>query len=406
MAWNITNEDFFDVSALDNLKLKAAWGQNGNQGVGPYSTLARVNNGIAAKIGYEFASDPGVVYYGLKQTNLANSELGWEQTDSWNFGFESEWFNSRLFVDLDVYASKTSDQIFQRVIPSMTGFTSMITSLGRVDNNGLELTVRTVNIQKNDFTWSSALTFWKNWNKIAELYGEDLNGDGVEDDDIASGYFIGHPVRTIYGYERIGTVQEEDTEYMELNGVPAGYPKYKDLDGEPGISANDRKILGYRDPNFSLNLSNTIAYKDFELYFMLQGIFGGNDYFLNSNPWDYRNAGNGSRKNSTMYAIPYWTPENRSNTYITPAFPEQGDGRFLGLQSRGFVRLQDLSLSYRFNQPWVKDINISNLKVFFAAKNLFTITNWGGDDPEIGSPQRSGTYPSPTTFSLGLNLSF
>ena len=102
--------------------------------------------------------------------------------------------------------------------------------------------------------------------------------------------------------------------------------------------------------------------------------------------------------------MPYWTPENRSNKYLIPSF--DGDGRFLGLQSRGFVRLQDLSLSYSFNQNWTNDLNISNLKVFFAAKNLLTITNWDGDDPEIGSPQRSGTYPAMTNYSLGLNISF
>lgn len=89
-----------------------------------------------------------VINYGLRQANLGNDELGWEKTESWNIGFESEWLNSRLFVDLDVYASKTTDQIFARTIPSMAGFSSVLTSLGRVDNKGLELTLRSINMQK------------------------------------------------------------------------------------------------------------------------------------------------------------------------------------------------------------------------------------------------------------------
>lgn len=237
-----------------------------------------------------------------------------------------------------------------------------------------------------------------------ELYGEDLNGDGVEDDDIASGYFIGHSLGAIYGYEQIGVVQENDTEYMALTGASPGFPKYNDIDGEPGISGTDRKILGYTKPNYSLNFSNTVAYKGFELYFMFQGIFGGNDYYLLANPYHYLWNGNGSRDNSTQYKMNYWSPENKSNEYLIPTFME--DNRFLGLQSRGFVRLQDLSVSYRFNQPLMNDININNLKVFLAVKNLITITNWKGDDPEQGSPERSGTYPSPTIYSLGFNVSF
>ena len=109
--------------------------------------------------------------------------------------------------------------------------------------------------------------------------------------------------------------------------------------------------------------------------------------------------------NSNSIYIPWWTPENKSNVYPSAVFSGDG-GRFMGLQSRSFLRMQDVTLSYTFRESWVKDLNLQNLKVFLTAKNLFTITNWEGDDPEVGSPVRSGSYPVLTSFSLGANISF
>jgi hypothetical protein len=107
---------------------------------------------------------------------------------------------------------------------------------------------------------------------------------------------------------------------------------------------------------------------------------------------------------SNSVPIPYWTPENKSNVYPSAMFT--GDGRFLGLQSRAFVRLQDVTLSYSFREPWVKNLKIQQLKLFLSGKNLFTITGWEGGDPEVGSVVRTGDYPVWTTFSLGANISF
>src|SRR5690606_19776611 len=102
----------------------------------------------------------------------------------------------------------TTDQIFSRNIPVMTGFKTMMTSMGQVNNTGIEATVRTVNVSKPDLTWSTTLTFWKNFNKLVSLYGDDLDGDGREDDDIANSLFIGKSLGAIYGYDQIGIVQE------------------------------------------------------------------------------------------------------------------------------------------------------------------------------------------------------
>jgi TonB-linked SusC/RagA family outer membrane protein len=402
-AWKITNEEFLkDFKPLNSLKLKLSWGQNGNQGIDPYQTLSTIANGNAGDVRYEFANS-SIIKYGLFQNALGNSDLGWETTEAWNTGFESSWLNNRLSVDLDLYTSKTTDQIFVRNIPVMTGFKTIRTSMGEVDNKGIELTVRSTNIKTRDLVWNTSVTYWKNANKLVHLYGEDKNGDGKEDDDISSSLFIGKSLRAIYGYEQIGIVQATDAAYIALTGAAPGAPMYKDLDNVAGITAADRKILGYDKENFRLNMSNSVSYKNFELYAMITGTFGGNGYFLRSNTAAYMTSGTG-RFNDNMTSKPYWTPENKSNEYPSAYFT--GDGRYQALQSRGFVRVQDVSLSYTFNQPWIKAARINTLKVFISAKNLATVTNWFGGDPELGNGVRANVYPVPSTYSIGANISF
>ena len=138
-----------------------SWGQNGNQGVGPYATLSTIANGTSGDVRYEYSNAQGKINYGLFQNALGNSDLGWETTETWNTGFESAWLKNRLFVDLDVYFSKTTDQIFTRNIPVMTGFKTILTSLGQVNNGGVEFSVRTVNVKTKDLTWNTSLTFWE-----------------------------------------------------------------------------------------------------------------------------------------------------------------------------------------------------------------------------------------------------
>jgi TonB-linked SusC/RagA family outer membrane protein len=401
-AWRISNMSFLkNTEVVNDLKLKLSWGKNGNQGLSPYGTLSKVANGQTGGIYYGF-NNTGTPSYGINQTTMGNPTLGWESTQAWNMGFESTWLNSRLFVDLDVYFSRTSDQIFTRNIPVMTGFTTMSSSMGEVSNKGVELTVRSVNLKNKDWNWTTGLTFWLNRNKLVHLYGEDLDGDGKEDDDIGNSLFIGHSIHSIFGYTQDGIVQTDDIEYMNTYNVTAGTPKYKEVKQDGVLNADDRTIIGCSDPNFKLNMSNTVTYKNWELYVMLVGTFGGNNYYLKDNRYAFMMSSGAFGANSIY--LPYWTEENRSNVYTAPTFMD--DNKFLGLQSRTYVRLQDLTLSYTFREPWIKNAGIGNLKVFFTGKNLATFTGWTAGDPEIGSTILSGTYPVLTTLSLGINLSF
>jgi hypothetical protein len=276
--------------------------------------------------------------------------------------------------------------------------------MGEVGNKGVELTLRTVNVQQKDLNWTTGLTFWLNRNKLIHLYGEDLNGDGKEDDDISNSLFIGHSIHSIYGQKQDGIVQADDAEYIAMSGASPGTPKYVDVNKDGKINVDDRSITGSADPNFKLNMSNTLSYKNLELYVMLVGTFGGNGYYQQSNKTAYMTSGGSNQFAANSMYVPYWTEQNRSNVYPAPTFV--GDDYYLGLQSRTYVRIQDVTLSYTFRDPWVRNARINNLKVFFTGKNLATITGWKGGDPEIGSTIQSGTYPVLTTLSLGINLSF
>ena len=269
--------------------------------------------------------------------------------------------------------------------------------MGRVDNWGIEFNLNTINIENKDWSWTSNLNFYLNRNKLKELYG-----DGK--DDVSNWLFLNKSLGAIYGYKNIGIVQEEDTEYMEANGAQAGDVKFADIDGDGKITADDRTILGYSKENFRMGFANTVSYKGFQLYAMFTGVFGGNGYGKATNLYAYRTLSDVNFDNNLNHG--WWTAENRSNEYPRINYT---DGRYNPLQDYTFVRLSDLSLSYTFDQPWVKKAKLSNIRVYFAAKNLFTITSWKGGDPEIRQTVGTGYsygYPLARTYSLGLNLTF
>lgn len=410
LAWTASEENFISGSEkLNYLKIKASYGKNGNQGLDPYQTLARVASGNDGGIRYEFGDAPSTILYGVDQTNLGSPSLGWETTTAFNGGFQSIWFNNRVFLDLDFYFSETSDQIFSRQIPIMTGFSSIFSSLGQVDNKGIEISLNTINASSETFQWSSGLTFWQNRNKIVSLYGDDVDGDGKEDDDIANSLFIGESLGSIYGYDYIGVVQEDDTEYIENVGAEPGDPMFRDISGPDGVPDGvitadyDRKILGNRKENFRLGLSNTFEYKNFSLYVMITGIFGGgkDNFYLRENP--LHNSFK-DRYATNEIDHDWWTPENKSEKYLRA---DAYSNRYLGLQSREFIKIQDINLSYKLPREVLSNIGLNSLELYTSINNQFTFTNWfGGGDPEAGIRPDDNTPPVPTIYTMGLKLSF
>jgi len=394
-AWTITDEPFMKKTSgwLDYLKLKVSWGKNGNQSLSPYGTLSRMNVGRQANVTYFFGDNPA---FGQVMTTLGNPNLGWETTTSWNYGFEADLFKRRIHWEVDAYNSKTTDQIFNRQIPVMgTGLTSQSATMGRVDNWGIESSIRANIIQKRDFNWTATLNFTLNRNKLVDLYGDGL-------DDINNNRFIGEPLNPIYGYRWIGIVQTDDTPYIAANGVQPGSPKFANLDGsEDGrITAADREILGYGQEAFRMSLANTLTWKGWTLYLMFNGVFSGGKYGWAENRYAY--VSNDSMQWTNGFNHPFWTEQNRSNTYPSPMVDDE---RLRALEQYGFVRLQDVNLSYDFrNVGFFKKIGVSSLQLYFSGRNLFFIApGWHFSDPEVRNPR---SQQLARTYTFGLNVRF
>ncbi len=392
-AWTMSDEAFMKgVNWIDYLKLKVSWGKNGNQSISPYGTLSRVEMGKdGGYVGY-FGGTP---VFAQTMSTLGNPNLGWETTTSWNGGFEVDFLQRRLHLEVDAYTSKTTDQIFNRTIPVMgAGITNQSATMGQVNNWGIEASLRANLIQTKDINWSATLNYTMNRNKLVELYG-----DGK--DDITNGLFIGHSLGAIYGYVWDGVVQETDTEYMEKNGATPGDIKNKDLNGDGVITpSDDRKILGYNKENFRMSLSTTFSWKDLSVYAVFNGVFSGNGYGVRQNNGAYL-----SYTEAMMYLNtvdhPYWTPENKSNIYPKPW---QAGGELTALQKYGFVRLQDLNISYRVKPSFLQKMGVDSLQLFVSGQNLFFIApHWEYSDPEVGSFQSAQLR---RTYTFGVNVRF
>lgn len=393
LAWSISNEEFFKKAMpwATNTKLKASWGKNGNQSLSPYQTLSQMSMGKSGGYTAYFGDD---AVYAQALATLGNPYLGWETTSSWNFGLETDLLKEgSIHFELDTYFANTTDQIFNRTIPVMgAGISTQQATMGKVRNWGIEATLRTLNIKRDNFTWSTNLQFTLSRSILKELYG-----DGK--DDITNQLFLNHSLGAIYGYEFDRVAQVEDTEYLSLNGATPGDPMYVDHDGDKIITPNDRVILGYNKPSFMLNMGNTITWKNFSLYFLFAGTFSGGKYgvavnnnaFISKETMMYINAEN----------HPFWTKENRDTKHLGP---NADTSKFTGIQKYGFVRLQDVNLSYTFQGPWLKKVGLSGLQLYVSGQNLFFIApDWEFSDPEI---RNSRTSQLPRNYTFGLNVRF
>lgn len=392
-AYTISDEPFFKVPHVDYLKLKLSWGKNGNQSLQPYGTLSRMAMGKSGGfVGY-FDGKP---VFGEAMTTLGNPMLGWETTTSWNGGFEADLFNRLIHWEVDAYRSKTTDQIFARKILSIgSGFTSQSATMGQINNWGIESSLRANIIRKDDVSWDATLNFSLNRNKLVELYGgED------EEDDIANGLFIGKSLGAIYGYVYDGVVQTTDTEFMAANGRTPGDIKEKDLDGDGKITPADRTILGYSPEAFRMSLNTNFRYRNWNLYMMFNGSFSSKNYGKAQNNNAILSYTEGMMYLNTVNH-PFYTEENPNDLY-PKAWNAAGTLNYI--QSYGFVRLQDVNLSYSFPERIAKKIGVSGLQMYVAGSNLFFIAPfWKYSDPEVRSFQSAQLR---RTCTLGLNVRF
>jgi TonB-linked SusC/RagA family outer membrane protein len=389
VGWVVSEESFLkNAKWLDLLKFRLSHGTNGNQGIGRYSSLARMGSNS-----YTFNGGTAIAIY---PTTLGNADLGWETTASTNLGMDFKIFDHRISAEVDVYNAETSDVLVNRSIPTTSGYSSVWTNIGGINNKGLEVGLTTVNVKHSSFKWESRFQFSINRDKITKLYG------GENDKDLGNSWFVGKPISSIYNYYVDGVWQEEDLFNKKIlaNYYPGQY-KLRDLNGDGVISAsNDRDVIGYGTPNYRFSVNNSFSLKGFVLSVFINSIQGGDNYYL-GNAYDNVVAGGTDQayRINRPAVRPYWRPDNAVNNAPGMFYsPTVGHGVY---ESKSFIRLQDVSLSYNFNKNRLNNLGVNDLQIYLSGKNLYTWTKWSGWDPEI-----SGNAPMMRSVIAGVKLSF
>ncbi len=401
LSWVLSEEDFIKpVEWINYLKIRTSYGVNGNQALGSYGSLSQMS-----MLNYVYG-DGSAPYIGIYPNSLANSNLTWEKTTSYNFGLDFNILNNRITGDINFYTGKTNDLLVKRNLPLLTGYNSVWANLGELINNGVEFSVNTVNVKAGKFKWESKFSFSLNRNKINKLYGTDANSDGIEDDDIGNKWFIGKSIGAVYDYTIDGMYQLTDTDIP--TGFKPGYYKFKDVSGNDGvITPDDRSVIGFSIPNYRFGIFNEMSWKNMSLSFMINSVQGGgkDNYYIINNAFQYYSNAyfQGAAGKVNIPDIDYWTPTNPSTKYPRLDYaPVYTHGVY---EDRSFIRLQDVTFAYSFDKKWLQNINIDDLKIYVSGKNLYTLTKFTGWDPEAGT-MMGGGYPIMRSFVAGFNINF
>ena len=390
LGWVISDESFMEgASWLDFLKMRISYGVNGNQDIGRFGSFAR-----ASTRNYVFGSESVVGYH---PGNLGNTDLTWETTTSFNFGFDYSFIKDRISGSLDFYNAETVDVLVQRGLPRITGFNNILQNIGEIENKGVELGLNTVNIDKEDFRWTSNINFSLNRNELTKLYG------GANDFDLGNRWFTGHPINVHYDFNNLGVVWQEEEFFAgeAPDGFFPGYFKVEDIAaGDNPYDSTNRKILGTPDPNYRISINNTVTYKDFSLSVFINSIQGGDGYYHANGMSDVVAGGTDSSRRMNRTAVrPYWRPGAPTTNSPGMYWPQGNTGPLL--IDRSFVRLQDVSLAYNLPQNLSDKIGVKNMQLYMSGKNLATWTDWAGWDPEVGG----STTPIMRTFIVGIKTS-
>ncbi len=400
VAWIVSDEPFMKkFSGINSLKFRASYGSVGNQAVSPYQSLIRQSQSQ-----YVFG-DGGATSVGLFPANMANPNLTWETTTTTNFALDFDLFKGRIGGTVEWYNLDTKDLLLNRQLPTPTGFGSVLTNVGATNNRGVELTLTTQNLKSGKLEWTSSLAFSRNINKIVHIYKSDVNNDGREDDDIGNGWFIGKPIQIIYDYTFDGIYQVGDQIPV---GQKAGFVRMKDLNNDGKINADDRSVVGNKDAKYRWSLTNNLKYGNFNLMVMLNSLMGWQrENYLGAL---FERAGNTSgnfpSRVTNFQDLGWWTPENKSNTRSSMVYTNPFASAAELIESRDFVRIQEVSLSYHLPKTLLNNWKINSASVFLSVRNLHTFTKWTGMDPESGYNDRGNIFPTPRTGSLGLSVSF
>lgn len=410
-AWNISEEAFMD-DFNGYMKLRLGYGITGNQEIGSYRSQS-------SYIPTYHVFDRTEVVGQLPRTP-SNANLKWEQTQQYNIGLDLSFFNDRLGITADVYRKNTDDLLLELPVPYQTGYVSSLINVGSVRNNGAELAINSGNI-KGDFNWDTNVTLACNKNEILDLAGLDNIPTGANISGIENWQLLeeGGEIGAFYGYISDGIIQLDDTTgntpLFATDQLIPGERKYRDLDGDGVINAdNDRTFIGNPIPEWTFGLNNTFTWNGFDLNVFMNGVYG-NEIVNFNRALNLENL-NG-RGNVLLEAFSNrWTPQNPSNTHVRASDAVRSTpfaSHFV--EDGAYLRLKSVTLGYSFATDFLSKMSINKIRLYVTGKNLYTITNYSGVDPEVswGGPNQAlsagadyGGYPISKTYLMGINVNF
>ena len=385
-GWVMSKEKFMENAKwISNLKWRASWGQSGNQEIpnNAYETLVTETGGII-----------NVVRYG-------NPDLKWETTTQTNFGLDLSVLENKLTFSVD-YFDKTTDDILLAVgLPSATvgQINKTYVNAGIVTNKGFEFGV---NFQNNDHEFKYGIngniaTLKNNVEQLQQYVSE------INDDKTHTKTVVGQPISSYYGLKFDGIYQNQaeinTVLYSNSNGTKPGDIKFKDLNGDGQINANDRTFIGSSIPKITYGFSFNAEYKRFDMSFLFQGVSGVDRYNDLKQILDYD-----SRPfNSTTSVLNAWNGEGTSNTIPRNTLNDNGGSQVSSVfvEDASYLRLKNLEIGYTFNPKIIGD---TYLRMYVSGQNLLTFTKYTGLDPESTSFIDQGTYPQSSTILIGLKF--
>ncbi|MCC8172751.1 MAG: TonB-dependent receptor [Parabacteroides sp.] len=411
VGWRLSEESFMkDISWLSNLKLRASWGELGNQEIG--SDFPYASSIVLGDANYLIGNQ---IVNGAAQKILANKNIKWETTATTNIGADAGFFNQRLTLSADYYIRKTKDILLNIPIPVVTGLEAPIQNIGNVENRGWDVTIGWQD-KVSDFDYGIKINFSDVKNEVTNLGGNDkiITGNSIIQ--------LGAPINSIYGYETTGIFQSEE----EIKGAPGqfgalkpGNLRYKDqltvdtdgdgvMDAGDGlINADDRVILGDPFPRYTYGIDLNAGYKGFDMAIALQGV-GKRDVLLGGDlVYPLFNAG----KVQEWHVKECWSPENMNAKFPVLAATSFGSNDVQAsscwLFNASYLRVRNITLGYTLPDRLLSKVFVKNLRVYFSGQNLLTFDNLPqGIDPLVPNDAAGAIYPIAKSYTFGIDLSF
>ncbi len=420
-GWRLSKEEFMSgFSFFNDLKLRAGWGQTGNQEIGNYNGFNTYRSTLNQS-SYAITGSNNAVVAGFDTQAFGNPDAKWETTTQTNVGIDATVLRGKLNFTLDWYNRTTSDMLYQVSLPATQG-TAIVpfVNVGKMSNKGIDLGIDFKNKAGRDITYGIGVNFSTYRNEVLQLNNSAtavLLAPSIRSYTWTRSV-VGRPLYSFYGLIIDGFYQND----AEVSKGPAypGYAavgkfKYRDVDGNGTINDNDRTFIGNPHPDFTYGVNLNLGYKDFDLSAFFQGV-QGNEVLNMVKRWiDFNNqAGN----RSLRMLKESWTPENPNAVLpilnSTDSRSQQPSSYFI--EDGSYLRMKNLTLGYTLPASILNRIKFENVRIYVQAQNLFTITKYSGIDPEItsvGSTPGStvfgvdqGNYPQAKMYQIGVNIGF